>query len=73
MKVLEAVGMALAGLAGYLGIRRVNSGSIKTSEAQDLWRESQLIRKELRDEVTKLRKELEECYAKCREAFGRTR
>lgn len=72
MKLIEGIGLAVTGLVGYLGIRRVNSGSIKTSEAEDLWKESQLIRKELRDEVTKLRKELEECYEKCRKAFRRT-
>lgn len=73
MKLVEALGLVLSGIAAYLGIRRVNSGSIKTSEAQDLWKESQLIRKELRAEVSKLRKELEECYEKCRKALGRTR
>lgn len=60
---LEALaGVALTGLLGYLGVRRVGSGKIGTSEAKDLWAESQSMRRELRDEVSSLRIQLGEAH-----------
>lgn len=38
--------------------RRKSSGSVATSDAATLWAESQEMRKELRDEVVDLRKQL---------------
>lgn len=57
--VLGVVGIALTAAATYFVSRRVNSGSIDTSAAADLWAESQSMRKELRDEAVSLRNEID--------------
>lgn len=58
----------------FFGMRRRYSGKIGSSDAQDLWRESQAMRHEWRDEVVRLRavvdaheEELEQCKTRCRE------
>lgn len=58
--VIGAVGAAL--VTGYITWRiskRLNSGSIDTSAAADLWTESQAMRKELRDETVSLRSDID--------------
>lgn len=39
----------------YFVARRISSGRVATSDASDLWTESQSMRRELRDEVKELR------------------
>lgn len=57
--VLGFVGVISASVGTYLVARRKTSGSIDTSDATQLWAESQAMRKELRDEVIACRKEIE--------------
>lgn len=64
----------VVGLTGAVGVplvtwvvaRRGRSGRIDTSEAADLWAESQAMRQELRDEVSRLRADLAACQAHLR-------
>jgi peptidoglycan hydrolase CwlO-like protein len=55
---LTVVAAALATLGTYMVARRRTSGQIATSDAATLWKESQQMRKELRDEVLVLRVEV---------------
>lgn len=48
----------IAALGTYLVARRKSSGQIATSEASTLWSQAQEMRKELRDEIVKLRTDL---------------
>lgn len=57
--LLAFVGVVFTALGGYFIAKRVNSGSIDTSAAADLWQESQAMRKELRDETVDLRGQLD--------------
>lgn len=52
---------ALTGAFGYLSIRWTKSGGIRTSEANTLWEESRMIRRELRDELAKVQLALAAC------------
>jgi septal ring factor EnvC (AmiA/AmiB activator) len=52
------IGALITAALTYYGVRRNSSGDIDTSDAATLWAESQAMRKELRDEVVSLRKEL---------------
>lgn len=63
------LGAGLTALVNWLINNRKSSGKIKTSEASDLWAESQAIRKELREErqalkeeIAALRKEVRDCH-----------
>ena len=56
--VLAVLGTAITGVAAWAVARRATSGSVKTSEAESLWAESQAMRKELRDEAAAGRSEL---------------
>lgn len=47
----------------YFVARRKGSGRIETSEAADLWAESQAMRRELRDEVKDLRAQIKDLRA----------
>jgi septal ring factor EnvC (AmiA/AmiB activator) len=68
--VLALVGMAgilITALFTYLGTKRKGGGTIKTSEAADLWGQTQALLHQLSDEAAasraesaELRKELEE-------------
>jgi predicted nucleic acid-binding Zn-ribbon protein len=49
---------AIAAYGTYWVARRQSSGTIKTSDASDLWAESQAMRAELRTEVIGLREEI---------------
>lgn len=51
-------GAVVAALVSYLIARRKTSGSVDTSEADSLWRESRVLREELRDEVKAYRENL---------------
>lgn len=53
--ILAAV---VSATATYLAVRRKTSGNVGTSEASDLWAESQAMRRELRDEASELRREV---------------
>lgn len=44
----------IAAVGGFLVARRKSSGTIDTSEAKELWEESQAIRRELRERVAEL-------------------
>lgn len=57
----------VSGFSAYLLGRRRASGHVETSEAADLWRASEEIRQELRDEVVALRSRVEELQTKNRE------
>lgn len=60
--------VALIAASGtYLVARRTRSGDIGTSDASDLWAESQAIRKELREEVISLREQLSIQGQRCQE------
>lgn len=45
----------ISGLTAYMIARRKGSGSIRTSEAGDLWAEAQAIRKDLRTDNQEMR------------------
>jgi hypothetical protein len=57
--VLYASGTVLVGIASagaaYFAARRTTRGTVNTSEAADLWAESNAMRRELREEVVALR------------------
>lgn len=53
--LIGGAGAGLGALVTYLVARRHSSGQIGTSDAATLWKESQEMRKELRDEVLLLR------------------
>jgi hypothetical protein len=53
--LLGAVGVGVTALGTYLVARRQASGDVGTSDAATLWKESQEMRRELRDEVIRLR------------------
>lgn len=56
LPILGGIICAFIGAFGtYVAVKRKNSGKIETSEASELWQESQAMRKELRDEVVYLR------------------
>ena len=52
-------GATVAALSAYLVSRRQTRGTIRTSDAASLWKESQDMRLELRDEVVRLRQDLQ--------------
>lgn len=56
--VVAVVVGVVSATATYLAVRRKTSGNVATSEASDLWAESQAMRRELRDEATELRREV---------------
>ena len=61
-QILVAIVAALsAPLFAYLAAARKLSGKIQTSEASSLWAEASNLRKEYKEEVTRLRAELDEC------------
>lgn len=52
---LGGILVAVIGAGGvYLGVRHKASGSVKTSDAKDLWEESKAIRAEQRAEIERL-------------------
>lgn len=58
----------VSGIVTWLVSRRAKSGKIDTSEAVTLWDEGTVMRRELRDEVESLRKQLAESGAQLAEA-----
>ena len=52
------LGGVTVGLFAYLSTKRTTSGRIDTTEAAKLWDESNLMRKELRDEVVAMREKV---------------
>lgn len=56
--IIPVIVAFIASGSTYLAIRYKSSGKIATSEAAVLWAESQAMRKELRDEVVELRKQI---------------
>lgn len=48
----------ITALGGYLVVARRLSGSIKTTEAEDLWEESRSLRKDYHDQIITLRHEI---------------
>lgn len=51
-------GAAISGFFGWRIARRKTSGTVDTSQADTLWKESRVLREELRDEVRALRTSL---------------
>lgn len=69
--ILAAIGGALGtGLISYLVVRRKNSGSISTSDAADLWAESNALRKDYRDRANQLEEQLEDVNNKLQTVMG---
>lgn len=62
--VIGFVAAIITGLVSWAVARRRNSGNIDTSDAASLWTESTQMRKDLRNEVDGLRKELKEAGMK---------
>lgn len=60
--ILSFLGVLAGVLGGWLAQRRLTSGKIVTTEAKTLWDESTSIRKELREEVTRLNTQVQECH-----------
>ena len=59
--VIGAGGAAIiAGLLQYIYVQRVKSGAIKTTEAEQLWKEAGAIRQEQAAEIVACRKENQE-------------
>lgn len=58
------VGVFVSGGVTYLIARRKNSGSISTSDAADLWRESNELRQEYRKRAESLEEQLKEVNSK---------
>lgn len=54
--IAAILGPLIAAIGGYMIAKRTTSGSIDTTDAATLWKESQAMRQELRDEVVALRK-----------------
>jgi chromosome segregation ATPase len=54
-EILGVIGVVAGGLFTWLGIRWRHGGTIRSSEAQQLWNESAAIRNEYRKEITELR------------------
>lgn len=50
--LLSVVGIAITALATYFGVRRLNSGGIRTSTAESLWNESNNMRKDLSERLS---------------------
>ena len=67
--ILTALGTAL----GFILKRRLNTGDVRTSSAQDLWAESSQMRQALRDENTLLRAENAALKAELAERPARAR
>lgn len=57
--VLIFAGVVVSGLVTYIIARRNNSGSISTSDAASLWKESNTLRQEYRERAESLEKQLE--------------
>lgn len=55
---IGAIGIVVAPLVAFLAAKRTSAGRIATSEAADLWNESQKIREFLSDQLISLRQEL---------------
>ena len=58
--VLVFAGVVVSGLVTYSIARHNNSGSISTSDAASLWKESNALRQEYRDRAELLEKRLED-------------
>lgn len=71
--VVPIVVALIAAAGAYLGVRRKSSGRIGTSEASDLWAESQAIRRELRDEVALVRKQALDADTECKRQIDELR
>lgn len=57
---LVFAGVVVSGLVTYFIARRNNSGSINTSQAAELWNESNKLRAEYKDRAEKLEDRLQE-------------
>lgn len=62
--ILVFAGVVVSGLVTYFIARRNNSGSISTSDAASLWKESNQLRQEYRLRAETLEKRLEEVNTK---------
>lgn len=63
--VAALLGGGVAAGAAWLTARRNTSGSVRTSEAQILWEQSQQMRQELVDRVNALQKQLDTTKENC--------
>jgi peptidoglycan hydrolase CwlO-like protein len=62
--VLVFAGVVVSGLVTYFISKRNNSGSISTSDAASLWKESNDLRQEYRDRAEQLEQRLQEVNTK---------
>lgn len=62
--ILVFAGVVVSGLVTYFIARRTTSGSISTSDAASLWKESNALRQEYRDRAELLEKRLTEVNEK---------
>lgn len=65
--IAAAAAPIIAALVTYIIAKRKTSGKIITSEAAQLWQESQNMRQELRDEVKELRTIINELRLRIKE------
>jgi hypothetical protein len=57
LALIGLLGILLTAVVTYLGTRRKGSGSIKTSEAADLWGQTQALLRQLSEEAAASRAE----------------
>jgi len=67
LAVVALFGTIATGFGTWLVARRSTSGSVRTSEAETLWSESQAIRTELREEVKGLRLSVDQLRVEVRD------
>lgn len=67
--ILVFAGVVVSGLITYFIARRNNSGSISTSDAASLWKESNDLRKEYRERAELLEQRLEEVNTKLQDVM----
>lgn len=70
---ISLLGVIVASGGTYLIARRKASGRVDTTEAAVLWKQSQAMRKELRDEVVDLKEQLREARAEIVELRNRVK
>lgn len=68
---LGVFGVFVSPLLAFWAARRTSSGKIATSDATDLWNESQKIREFLNQQVTELRAELDQVKEEARSEIAR--
>lgn len=68
--VLVFAGVVVSGVIGYSTARRTTSGNINTSQAAELWAESNKLRAEYKERAEKLEARLEEVNNQLSDVMG---